>query len=82
MTSSRESRHGQHGGRNGPSLKSTTQLTIQKKTAKEKSQEIDDSCNEQKENLIEDYVDGATCVGSKQVEDSETAIPQELDDIR
>jgi hypothetical protein len=58
------------------------QLTIQKKTAKEKSQEIDVSCNEQKENLIEDYVDGATCVGSKQVEDSETAIPQEPDDIR
>ena len=39
-------------------------------------------CNEQQEKWIEDYVDRATTVARKRVQDAETAIMQELEHMR
>jgi len=47
-----------------------------------KQQETDFVSNEQKKKWIEDYVETKTAVATKQVEDAETAINPEQDDMR
>jgi len=57
-------------------------LWSKKKLAAWKRQETHFSSKEEKENLIQDYVERETTVARKRVEDAETAIEQEQDDMR
>jgi len=53
-----------------------------KKLVAGKQRETHFLCNEEKEKWFEDYVESETAVARKQVEDAETAIKQEQDDMR
>ena len=56
-------------------------LRSKKKLAAEKRRETHFLCNEEKEKLIEDYVERETAGARKRVEDAEAAVHQEQDDM-
>jgi len=71
----------QLGSIKGPSPWGIAQLAIKKMQGAEKTRETHFECNEEKENWIEDLVEWETAVARKRVENTESAIKKEQDDM-